>query len=286
MIIFRKSVSWSKFKLAITCPLALQRTLKKEFAVISWPNEAQVKGKIIQKVWELYFNNKMNLHPRGKDISVLVKILYRVMASQWLVNENLIMKTGSTEVSVREELLRVLTLSYGIVKKMNLLEHEVQSEVKLMSVFMGFRMFGMLDFLVRVKGGVMLFDGKGHSEENADERQLLYYALALHAAQEKIIGGGFIYWQHQYRPMDLSPYRLKKFVDEEFAQGRKIFERLKIGVEELEAYPSSENCFFCNWKRTCDKSVYRKQDVEALPQGVVATGLGDPAWTRKSDSKS
>lgn len=286
MLIFRKSVSWSKFKMALDCPLALQKTLEKQRYVISWPNEAQIKGKIIQKVWELYFNNKMNLHPKGRSVEVVMKVLDRVLASPWLVSEKLVLKNNSTDESFKADLQRVLAKAYEVVAQMKLLQYEVRSEVKLASVFMGFRMFGMLDFLVEVKDGVMLFDGKGHAEENADERQLLYYALALHAAQKRVLGGGFIYWQHKYRPLDLSPLRLKQFVDDEFAKGRRVFEQLKVGVLELPANPSSENCFFCNWKRTCDSSVYKKQDVEVLPEGVTKTSLGDPAWIRKEDTKN
>lgn len=259
MTVWNKSVSWSKFKAALDCPLSLQKIIEKEKYFSFRPNMHQTMGKVVQKVYELYFNHELNLRKGGRAPEVPRKILQKVKESSWFKGENLLLPMDVTEDKFWEEVEIVTDQAFGYLSGMGLMNHKVKSEVKFPGIFDGFRMFGMLDFLVEVESGVFLYDGKGHKEENADKRQLLYYALALHGSGRNVRGGGFIYWRHGPRPVDLSPKALKDFAEGDLAKGREIFQRLRTGVSMLEATPSKEKCYFCNYKITCSESVFRKE---------------------------
>jgi hypothetical protein len=265
MTVWRKSVSWSKFELALTCPLALQKTIEKEYSSRFGAKSPHASmGKLVQKVFELYFNNTMNLKAGGQDPGVLQKILARVMASKWAEEEGV-------QADQEKEASELVAKGFAEFKTMGLLNKKVLSEVKLATQFQGFPMFGMLDFLV--DGPIELYDGKGHAEETADPRQLKYYGLQLHSVGKTVTKGGFVYWRHGYRPMDLSAKGLYEFIHGDFARGKKIFMRLREGVNVLESNPSSSNCNFCNWRKTCADSYYKKTDVEVY-EGVQSVGFG------------
>lgn len=266
MTTFRKSVSWSKFNLALECPLRLQKTLEKEYSSkFGATTRPASMGKLVQKVFELYFNNDLNLQDNGKRPEVLVKIMDKVLADKWSKAEGL-------DESFREEAIPQLTNGFEIFKSMGLLQYRVRSEVSMQVSYQGFRMFGMLDFLVEHDKKYRLFDGKGNSAQNADPNQLYYYGLMIHASNHSLIEGGFIYWKHGYKEIDLSPKALHGFVHGDFARGRKIFDRLKEGVAVLEATPSSKACNWCNWKDTCSESHYKKETTEVLT-GIVEIGF-------------
>lgn len=267
MTVFRKSVSWSKFKLALECPLQLQKTVDKEYSArFGSTSRSSASGKVVQKVFELYFNGSYNQQPTGQRVSVPVNILKKVMKSKWATDEGV-------EDNQMEEIEAQVVSGYETMSSMGILGKPVRSEVKMQVTYAGFRMFGMLDFLVKDGDGYLLYDGKGNAEKTADANQLLYYGLMVHSAESKPVTGGFIYWRHGFTPVDMSPKALYDFTKGEFAEGRKIFEMLKVGVEgELEAKPSSKACNFCNWKKVCKKSYYFKEAGEVLI-GVQETGF-------------
>lgn len=266
MTVFRRSVSWSKFDLALKCPLRLQKTIEKEYSPkFGAQTKAASMGKLVQKVFELYFNGDFNLKEGGLRPQVLVKILDKVLASKWCDEEGVLPE-------FREEAIPQLEKGFELFMQEKVMGYRIRSEVEMKVTFNGFRMFGMLDFLVNMPGGSILYDGKGNAAENADPNQLKYYALTLHAANVKVLSGGFIYWKHGYRSVDVSPEGLHEFVNGDFARGRKVFERLKVGVDRLESSPSSKNCHFCNWRDTCPDTYYRKDSGPVLI-GVQEVGF-------------
>lgn len=268
MTVFRKSVSWSKFYLALECPLRLQKTIEKEYSVkFSQRPRAAAMGKLVQKVFELYFNGGFNLKANGKRAEVLVKILDKVLPSSWAVEEGI-------DSTFREEAVAQIEQGFEIVAGQMVLDYQIRSEVAMQAVYAGFRMFGMIDFLVYLPKGILLWDGKGNAKEDADVRQLLYYGLMLHAAGEKVLGGGFLYWKHGYRPIDLSAKALYEFANGEFQVGRAVLAKLAEGVQKLEAHPSSGHCHFCLWRDTCEESFYKK-DANKVLGGLESVGFGD-----------
>lgn len=253
--------------MALICPLRLQKTIEKEYSPkFGALSRAASMGKLVQKVFELYFNGDYNLKENGLRSAVLVKILDKVLVSKWAKDEGV-------ELDFREEAIPQLELGFETFVKEKVMGYRIRSEVKMQVTFNGFRMFGMLDFLVGLPGGSILYDGKGNSAESADPNQILYYGLILHAANVKLLAGGFIYWKHGFRPVDVSPKGLYDFVHGDFARGRKVFELLKVGVDKLESKPSAKNCHFCNWKGNCADSYYRKESGPVLI-GVQEVGFG------------
>lgn len=254
MTVWRKAVSWSKFKLALECPLRLQKTIDKEFYVQA-PHPPSAKGKFSQKILEAYFNAQLNLKKGGRERKVIEKIARKVMDSPWAKKEQV------TE-DMLEEGIEHAWNGVQLFAQRKLLDYSIRSEVPLQSVHRGFRLFGMLDFLVELPKGVCLYDGKGNAKPDADPKQILYYALTLHAAQKRILEAGFLYWRHGFVPVDVSPRALLEFIKTDYERALPIFEKLQKGVAVLEARPSNENCFFCPWKATCEFSAFKKAPAE------------------------
>lgn len=255
---FNKSVSWSKFDMALRCPMKLQKTIDKEYSPkFGSTTRAAMMGTLVQKVFELYFNNDFNLKAGGRSGEVLHKILVKTLASKWASD-------GGFDSSFLDEAALQLVSGLKTLEEMGKLHLQTRSEVKMQVQFNGFRMFGMLDFVTAGEGGSYLYDGKGNSREDADPNQIKYYALTLHAAGTKLLGGGFIYWKHGYREVDITAKGLHEFVHGDFARGRKVFARLAAGVDYLEANPTSKNCHYCNWRATCKESYYKKDSGPVL----------------------
>lgn len=275
MTSWRKAISWSKFELALKCPLRLQKVIDKAGQYHSTPNEAAFKGKLVQRCFELYFNQELNLRAKGQDPEVLQKIMSKVLANGWFEKEPLHLKESSSVEEVLEQTRKQLASAYDVCNSAGLLNKVVRSEVKWMSVFQGHRLFGMLDFVVGDGPEVELWDGKGYKEKNADPNQLLYYALAMHASGKRVVRGGFLYWMHGPEDVDLSTKELHKFVSDDFAKGMKVFTLLHRGVEKLEATPSEESCRFCPWKSTCEHSFFFKGELSVYGEQEVSFGETD-----------
>ena len=70
MLTFYKPISWSKFKLAINCPRALQFDLEytpRKPAVTYW----QAVGLVVQRTFELYYSRGIYKNPNGRNEDTL-----------------------------------------------------------------------------------------------------------------------------------------------------------------------------------------------------------------------
>lgn len=272
MTVWRHAISWSKLKLALDCPLALQFTIDKKPHPRSMMTPPQAKGTVVQFIFEQYFNQGINLKPGGQDRGTMEKIIERILSSKFFetTSAQISYPHNKTEEDFKEEVRAQTLTGFDILKDMKLTTFKVRSEVKLNGVFRGFRMFAMVDFLREGQSGDFLFDGKGHAREDADPRQVVYYALNRAASGRKIAGGGLIYWNHGFRKVDVSPAALKAFVENEFAEVRPIFDELKAGTNrEFEARPEYEKCRKCNWRNICEHSAAARPPMqEGLPERV------------------
>jgi len=259
--VWRYSISWSKFDLADKCPLALQNTIDKKPPDHEKPNYYMVKGSLVQKVFELWFNQRVNQRPGGDDPRVLQRVIDRLIASPYYNQLNTTYPAGTTEEDLIKNVRTEVAKGLAIFRTKNLTKKLVRSEVKWNSVFRGFRMFGMFDFYTYVTGGVAVYDGKGHAKKNANPDQIRYYALQLIASGKKVRDAGLIYWNHGYEPVNVSPAAIRAFIDAKLDKVRPIFEKLKSGVEELPATPSDEVCEYCSWKYSCLFSTKRRPEV-------------------------
>lgn len=261
MTVWRYSISWSKFKLALECPLALQNTIDKKPPDHEWPNYYMVKGNVVQKVFEEYFNQRVNLHPGGDTQEVLQKVVDRILMSTYYKGLTITYPDDIVEEDLHANVRHEVANGLEIFRSHKILHKRIRSEVKWNAVFRGFRMFAMMDFKLSLPGGIGVYDGKGHKKKNADPNQLLYYALALIAGGKKVKEAGLIYWNHGYDPVNVSPKAIRVFIDEKLDKVRPIFEQLKAGVDVLSATPSDDACGYCPWKFSCEFSTKRRPEV-------------------------
>jgi len=256
MTVWRHSISWSKFKLALDCPLSLQFTIDKKSHGRPTSTFYTALGKLSQLVFELYYNQKVNLKPGGQEESVILRATERVLNQKTIDALQISYPHNKTEDDLKQAVRDQVTGGFRIMKDIGLTKLEVRSEVKMIGVFRGFRMFALVDFLREGTSGDFIFDGKGHAKKNADPRQVVYYALNRASSGRKIAGGGMIYWNHGFEKVDVSPAALRHFVDTDFTRVRPYFEMLDKGSEgPFPATPSAEKCKVCPWRNTCEFSM-------------------------------
>jgi hypothetical protein len=229
-------------------------------------------GTLVQKVFELYFNQQVNLRAGGRKPHVIQAAADKILPAYYTQTE-INYPWDKNEEDLTKDVRDQLRTGFQTLADIGVLTRRVRSEVKLTGVFRGFRMFGLVDFLAETAEGDMIFDGKGHQEKTADPRQIVYYALNRAAAGNKVIQAGLIYWRHGFEPVDTSPAAIRHFVETDFTQARPIFELLKHGTNtELETKPDPKTCKYCPWSRVCQDSYYRAKEVTDMPTGEVGFG--------------
>lgn len=261
MTVWRYSISWSKLDLALRCPLALQKTIDKAPGARYQPTFWMDSGTLVQKTFEVFFNQRINLKPGGDRPEVIQRATNKVLTSQFRKELGTTFPEGKSDtdldIMVREHTAKGLEH----LREIGLLIRDVRSEVKWNSIFRGMRTFAMIDFLTEGPDGIEIYDGKGHQKEDANPDQLRYYALTIASSGRKMAKGGLIYWQHGYREVDLSPPAIKLFADTTIQKVQPLFRQLADGVEKLEATPSEKACGRCLWSQTCLSSAVRRPDV-------------------------
>ena len=275
MTVWRHAVSWSKFKLALECPRQLQYACDKTPHGNYAPSYWATLGTMVQFVFEIYLNQRVNMRPGGDNKSVVMKVAEKVLASPKFTETVVNYPQGKTEEELKNDIRSQVSKGYDILKKMGVTTKPFDSEKKWNSVFRDFRMFAMIDFFLD-QPTARLYDGKGNREMDADERQILYYALAVSASGRTIKDAGLIYWNYDYKPVDVSPKAIKEFIDGDFAEGKPYFDKLKKGLEPgelLEARPSSKTCGWCNWRHICPASAKLRPSMDtSLPEDA---GFGE-----------
>lgn len=271
-MIWRKPVSWSKFKTGLDCPMKLGFELSKTPSSVSRPTFYADLGTIVQKVFEEYFNQGVNLKNGGDQVRVVEAVTNKVFNSVWYNQIKTSFPYGKSEDDLKSEVLRLVQNGFEQFKSLGLIKRVIRSEVKWSSVFRNMRMFGMIDFVIEDGNAVKIYDGKGHAQKNADPNQLLYYGLMVVASGRKLKHTGFFYWKHDFEEVDASPEALKVFVDGEFERGRELFYKLQQGTEDLPATPSEKVCNYCQWNRTCKYSAVKPKEVEIKDSTTVLFG--------------
>lgn len=283
MTVWRHSISWMRMKDALECPLRLQYGIDKRPPSDPGSNYHMVLGKAVQYLYEHYYNQGAFRHEKVRTEAGIRAVMKRVMESGWFKDQvnQIDFPLGKTEEDFTKDFEHQVINGRLVLEEAKILDKPMKSEHKWISRFRDFGLFAATDFHQLDAGYVDLFDGKGHAQENADPRQLLHYALAINSSGLKVRRGGLLYWRHGYREIDMSPARVKDYIEECIDPVRPIFAKLKEGTkpgEELEARPSKENCFFCRWKSACKQSHYRKPEVTDPVLGHVdlASGSTNP----------
>lgn len=256
MITWRKPVSWSKFRMALDCPKALELALAGTPASDPGVSYYSVLGQAVQKVYEVYFNQRVNL--RSTKPETISKIAQRVIESDWFEDLD---KTYPFSVSEETLITRIHEDSlsgFDAMDHAGILDKVVTSEVPVRSSYQNLRVFAWADFLTNWPNkDIELWDGKNNKKKNADPRQLYWYAMVLMSKGHNIKKGGFIYTKFgESVTVDLSPPRIMEFINTDFQRGRKYFDQLQDGITAFAANPSKDNCRWCPWRRSCTASIH------------------------------
>jgi len=269
MTVWNKPVSWSKFKLALDCPRQLQYTIDKHPVSDTRPNFYAEAGTITQFVFEQIFNQGINMRPGGETLSVFERATEKILKSSWYLNRQITYPYGKTEEDLFTDVRNGVRKGWEIFKDLKLLNRPIRSEVKWMSTFRNMRVFALIDFVLESQRGIAIYDGKGHAKKDADERQLLYYALTVQSSNKPVSGGGFLYWKHGFEKVDISPEAVKEFVDGPFIEGQAIMRQLMGGIATDLPTKPGKSCHFCSWKNVCPDSTELKPPVDhSLPELV------------------
>jgi len=245
-------ISWSKFKMALECEEQLRFAVEKETPTRA-PSGGyyQELGKKVQRVFELYFNQKINQRPNGQEPESTDKVIRFLLGTKDFLEPGINFTPELSRERFRDDVYELSTNGFQFLRDENLLQAKFQCEKGWPAVFRNHSMYGMLDFYGEEPDGVTLLDGKATKEMNADPRQILYYALMIAATGRKIKRAGFLYFRFGLDLVDCSPTALRAFIDGEFSEGRKIFDRLKGGTDQFVAQPENQRCRWCNWNGRC-----------------------------------
>lgn len=272
MTVWDKPISWSKLKMAIDCPKQLGLEIDKVPRSDIGPNYWMELGKWVQKCFELYFNQRVNLNPNGRSDAVINRVVDKVFASPSFTSCDISYPADKDLEILKKEIREQVLAGVELFRKDDLLHLPFDSEVKWRGTFRGMRTFAMIDFLGTEPKGLIVLDGKGHSKENADPNQVLYYVLTLASSGKNVTRAGLMYWRFATNWLDVSPAAIKAFVDGPFAEARPTLDRLRTGASDLPARPSKEKCGYCSWKRSCVDSAY-KPPLASFPPGTEEVGL-------------
>lgn len=274
MTVWRKGISWSKFKLALSCPQQLVYSIERTPYAVSKPNFYAQRGTVAQKVFEVYFNQGVNLREGGASKEVLKRCVDKVFESNWFQGLEITyprdVEPGQLKTDVTLHVLR----GYELFESLGVLDLKIRSEVDWGAVFRNFRLFGKMDFVIDSEDSkaVWIFDGKGNRAQDADEGQLLFYSLIAMASGKEVRGAGFLYWQSEYKEVDVTVAAVKRFLDEKFVEAAKIFQMLKTGVDSLPVYPERNKCYNCNWCQVCPHSLVARELADHAAAQTVGFG--------------
>jgi len=262
MVTWSRVWSWSKVLAAHECPLRMQFAIQK-IPRVDLHNYWAELGLATQKIFELYFNQGLNMNPKLRNGKTLRIITERVLGSErWRELE--ISHPGEKDKDdLKKEIRADVQSGLKHLEEADLLRYSTESEFWANGTFRrSLRIGGMIDFVVKKPNQLVLLDGKGSVEENADERQVQFYALVLMGQGRRPDSAGLLYWKHGYRPVDVSNKGLRDYIDEHLNEVMPLLKQVEKGAPEpLEARPSKKTCRYCSYRFTCPESMYRDDGV-------------------------
>lgn len=272
MTVWAKPISWSKLNLALKCPRQLQHNIDRLEPSNPGTNYHAEIGTLAQKVFELYFNADLNLDPKGKDPKVTQRIADKLLKPSLLDKRNINYPHHLGEDDLIKQVKEDVQLGHELFIRTGLIDKTIRSEVPWRATFRDLRIFSMIDFVVETDKGIIVLDGKGYAKENADPNQIIWNALCIAASGKKVRSGGFLYWRHGYREVDVSPEAIRRFIDETLPIAKPHLDALKKGTPSLPTNPG-EACFFCPWRGICPDSTNKREPV-SNPHEITLVDFG------------
>lgn len=261
MVIWSRVWSWSKVLAAGECPLRMQFAIQK-VSRVDLHNYWSELGLATQKIFELFFNQGLNMNPKLRTPKTLRIITERVLGSERWRKLDISHPGELDKDDLKKEIREDVQSGLKHLEKADLLRYPTEAEFWANGTLRGLRIGGMLDFIVKKPNELVLLDGKGSKEENADERQVQFYALVLMGQGRRPKSAGLMYWKHGYRPVDVTNRGLRTYIDEHLSIVMPLLKQVEKGASEpLEARPSKKTCRYCPYRFSCPESMYQDDGV-------------------------
>lgn len=262
---------WADFK---ECP---KKFYLKETKV-PYPKEENkyntLVGSTVQKFFELYANE-------WKAQSILwtrEEVVSRIDEHwRWLLSNNYI---NWKDFYVKMDRFQLFDLCVDIImdnlKKMDIYDNtrsEIKVEVKFKS---GDVLVGVMDFVKRENGRVVIFDGKSTDKvgKNIHNEQLYTYAI-LYQFKHKVLPDEIAFLYYRMQAWETVPIDLEKI---ELFKKDLIYTMYRIKqMEDFPATPSAKGCRYCPYNTVCkehmeDSKTRRKESsIKDQPNGEIIT---------------
>lgn len=262
-----------------------------------WPERTDsyfaIPGIVIQKLFELWYNNEMWRPVKGPDnilrptdsVAKLNEMLDTVFERTITNKRNPVIwvKDGQNRMSPSEmkELIRsMIPHTLRVIKEHKLLGPFARSEVKLSAWFdKKYVLSGKADFIVKKGEAVgnryadhLILDGKAVSKRTStsvDPQQLRFYALVTALRENRLPTGlGFLF----YRPdVAKSPEEAIDWISCTKGDVEALLSDIRDAIEVIrkkDFKPNTKACFFCDFKEVCSHYPYGKKKIEELDNAV------------------
>lgn len=261
-----RGISWTLFNRATQCQKKVEFHRKDvRQRNRDWPTYYADVGTGVQRVFELYFNQQVNLRPDGQSPSTVAACAEKVLTRDKFLRDLFDATTypdGKTRMDLFAQVRSDVASGLHAIHSAGFLGELVRCEVPAPGRIRGWPTFGSIDFLVlRRDGAEEVWDGKAMSATTADPDQVRWYTLSRVAEGRKVARGGIVYFrQGVARPVDVSTDALRAFASGRFASTEDVWRALKEGASSLPATPREgrSTCYRCEWRDHCPESLTRR----------------------------
>lgn len=271
-----KGISWTLFRRAEECHKKAEHHRRKvPKANDRWPTYYADIGSGVQRIFEEYFNQGVNLRPGGTAPGVVARVAEKVLADSTYLRELFDATTypeGKARADMLDQIRSDCRTGLHALHAAGLLERKVRSEVECPGQIRGWDVFGWVDFLAEwPDGAVEVWDGKAVSQMGADAGQPVFYSLAYRSRGIDVRRAGLVYFrQGKARPVPVTNEALRAFAVGRFKPTETVWEAMKAQVTELAATAATRHtCYRCEWSATCPASQMAGKlhpDFEAPPE--------------------
>lgn len=256
-----RSISWTLFKRAEACEHQAEFHRRKEPKQnTGWPSYYADVGTAVQRIFELFFNQGVNLREGGASPANVALCAEKVLTQDPFLREVFDKTTfpkGKDRLAMFQQVRADVKTGLHAIHAAGFLDKRVRCEVKGEGKIGAWPVFGLVDFLVQNGDGTEeVWDGKAVSQANADQDQVRFYAAVRAFNGARIRGGGIVYFrQGRAVPVDLGKEAMTKFLAR-FAKTDHVWEAMKGGAFGLPATSkSTHDCHWCPWVDRCEASL-------------------------------
>jgi CRISPR/Cas system-associated exonuclease Cas4 (RecB family) len=247
----QKALSFTTFSLYGKCPLRYRLKRDKVKPVKPVDEYNTVYGSVLQKVLEHFYNDE--IWKRGKEVRSILKditppVFYKIIRVKSIL-------WGDHDVgkdALLQECIDSVDPLVDMVKRYELLGEYAKSEVPVPCYVSNTQqIYGRIDFVIKRKGLLYILDGKSSKSKDKylDKNQLLWYALSYYLLYKKM-PDHLQYWF--YRFPDDAIKDVPFTVDQLKTLKEEILDVIEsIARHKFKATPSSDACFFCEYKDEC-----------------------------------